>query len=184
MVRRLRLWVGTCALLSIAWLLLARLIVVIVRLSAMIARLASSARILFLLELPREFLILVHVGVRIIAAKAGLFAPACWISAHSARDWRRIAGWCAVGWAFTSRVCWFCRLVPLRLLGVDVDEKPLAVLRIPYCFPPIRYPWWGWALQVVSLNDSVPIASHVLLGVRSLPCWFQLYVYSGENDPV
>lgn len=56
-----------------------------------------------------------------------------------------------MGWSFTWRVDWVVGLLPLRLLGVDVDEEPLAILGIPYCFPAFGDFGWRRALWHVSL---------------------------------
>lgn len=134
-------------LLSIAailwWLRLAGLLVVVVRMSARVARVSVGARLFFFLQPPGKRLILTRVRVWVVAAKASLLAG---VSAYRTTCWRRISGGCASGRGFAGRIDGLGRLVPLRLLCVGVDIEPLVVLWVPDGLPAFGYLWRGRAL--------------------------------------
>ena len=125
------------------WLRLARLLVVVVRMSACVARVSVGTRLFFFLQPPGKRLILTRIRVWVIAAKASLLAG---VSAYRATCWRRISGGCASGRGFAGRIDGLSWLVPLRLLCVGVDVEPLVVLWVPDGLPAFGYLWRGRAL--------------------------------------
>jgi hypothetical protein len=56
----------------------------------------------------------------------------------------------------TGRVDWRVWLVPLRLLGVDIDVEVLLILVIPDCLVSFRDLRWWWCLKIsIHVSETV-----------------------------
>lgn len=78
-----------------------------------------------------------------------------------------------MGCTFAGRVDGLSGLVPLRLLRVDVDKEPFAVLSIPYGLPAFGNLGRRWALCTWLASRYLlrgPDAMDVLREARILPC--------------
>lgn len=133
-----------------------------------------GARVFLGLQLAGEALVLTDVvtaaaaarAVRVVAAQARLLrAEGFRIAVGVGRRRTRRRG-TSVG----GRIDRLGRLLPLRLLGVDVDVEPLVVLIVPLGLPALGDFWRRWALR----RRTVSADRHLVDGWRCserVPAW-------------